>query len=80
MKFILVDLLGLLKWRIQKEKLMTILPALMKVSGQEIVKVKFAFTVYTRVNYEIIHPQLRIFVCFAMSGHQGLSQCISIIF
>jgi len=33
-----VDLLGLLKWRSQKEKLPTILPALMKVSGEEIVK------------------------------------------
>lgn len=33
-----VDLLGLLKWRSQKEKLPVILPALMKVSGQEIVK------------------------------------------
>ena len=34
-----VDLLNLLKWRSQKEKLGTILPALMKVNGQEIVKV-----------------------------------------
>lgn len=33
-----VDLLGLLKWRTQKEKLTTILPALHKVSGQEIMK------------------------------------------
>ena len=37
--FFSVDLLGLLKWRSQKEKLPVILPALMKVSGQEIVKV-----------------------------------------
>ena len=35
----IVDLLGLLKWRSQKDKLPTILPALMKVSGEEIVKV-----------------------------------------
>lgn len=34
-----VDLLGLLKWKSQKEKLPTILPALVKVSGEEIVKV-----------------------------------------
>ncbi|XP_012553779.2 dedicator of cytokinesis protein 1 isoform X1 [Hydra vulgaris] len=33
-----VDLLGLLKWRRQKEKLHQILPALVNVSGQEIVK------------------------------------------
>eukprot|EP00795_Rhopilema_esculentum_P012407 gene12407-3070_t len=33
-----VDLLGLLKWRSQKDKLSDILPALMKVSGEEIVK------------------------------------------
>jgi len=33
-----VDLLGLLKWRTQKDQLKTILPALMNVSGQEIVK------------------------------------------
>ena len=37
--FLTVDLLGLLKWRSQKDKLPTILPAVMKVSGEEIVKV-----------------------------------------
>ena len=47
---LLVDLLGLLKWRSQKDKLSDILPALMKVSGEEIVKVLYIVTQHRYIN------------------------------